>query len=78
MRVKIYPKGSKIALLKVKVVATESSKAFFPDGSKKWEILRGKNREKEATHIYHFDKRIHGVFVSICSGYCRLRGSRRY
>ncbi len=80
MRVKIYLKGTKIALAKyalAKTVATESSKAFFPDGSKNWEILRGKNREKEATHIYHFNKRIGGIIISVCSGYCRLRVAKR-
>ena len=77
MRVKIYSKDTKVVFSKAKVFATESSKAFFPDGSKKWEILRGKNRLEEATHVYYFDRKIGGVIVSICSGYCRLRVAKR-
>ena len=77
MRVKIYLKGTKVVSSKAKVVATESSRAFFSEESKKWEILRDKNRIEEATHTYYFDKRIDGVVVSVCSGYCRLRVAKR-
>jgi len=77
MRVKIYLKGTKVVSSKAKVVATESSRAFFSEESKKWEIIRGKNREEEATHMYFFDRKIGGVIVSICSGYCRLRVPKR-
>jgi len=32
------------------LVAEEDSRSFFPNGGKRWEILRGEEEEKKATH----------------------------